>query len=147
MLGSELGRGPDAHVMALKEDRHGPPADQRGRRHRPRAPPGHHRLARKIPGVPIIPRFLAGHDHPAAEDLAHLVVGQRRPVGFGQLPAHAVDEVLRAGHRASLRVTPPASSVITAATAKDRIEADIQLAGVKPMNRPAEVQADAHQDT
>ena len=34
-----------------------------------------------------------------------------------------------------------------AATAKDRIEADIQLAGVKPMSCPNEVHADAHQDT
>src|SRR5271155_2444408 len=41
----------------------------------------------------------------------------------------------------------PAGRVIAAATAKDRIEADIQLAGVKPRSWPNEVQAAAHQDT
>ncbi len=39
------------------------------------------------------------------------------------------------------------AAVSTAATAKDRMDADIQLAGVKPMARPAEVQAEAHHDT
>jgi len=41
----------------------------------------------------------------------------------------------------------PVSSVITAATAKDRIEADIQVAGVKSMACPMDVHAEAHQDT
>ena len=41
----------------------------------------------------------------------------------------------------------PASRVIAAATQKDRIDADIQLAGVKPMSRPNDVYAEAHQDT
>jgi len=41
----------------------------------------------------------------------------------------------------------PASRVITAATQKDRIDADIQLAGVKPMRCPKEVHAEAHHDT
>ena len=36
---------------------------------------------------------------------------------------------------------------IAAATANDKIEADIQLAGVKPMSCPKDVHADAHQDT
>jgi hypothetical protein len=39
------------------------------------------------------------------------------------------------------------SNVITAATQKDRIDADIQLCGVKPMSCPNDVQAEAHQDT
>jgi hypothetical protein len=39
------------------------------------------------------------------------------------------------------------ATVTAAATAKDRIEADIQLAGVKPMSCPNDVQAEAHQDT
>ena len=34
----------------------------------------------------------------------------------------------------------------TAATANDRIEADIQLAGVKPICRPAQPQALTHQE-
>ena len=33
------------------------------------------------------------------------------------------------------------------ATQKDRIEADIQVAGVKPMSCPADVHAETHQDT
>jgi hypothetical protein len=37
--------------------------------------------------------------------------------------------------------------VITAATPKDRIDADIQLAGAKPMVCPIDVHAEAHQDT
>jgi hypothetical protein len=37
--------------------------------------------------------------------------------------------------------------VTAAATANDRIEADIQLAGLNPMSWPNEVHADAHQDT
>jgi hypothetical protein len=41
----------------------------------------------------------------------------------------------------------PTSSVIPAATANDRIDADIQLAGVKPRNRATDVHAEAHQDT
>jgi hypothetical protein len=48
---------------------------------------------------------------------------------------------------AASRVRAPVSRVIAAATAKERIEADIQLAGVKPMACPIEVQAEAHQDT
>jgi hypothetical protein len=37
--------------------------------------------------------------------------------------------------------------VTAAATAKDRIDADIQLAGVNPRKRATEVHAEAHQDT
>jgi hypothetical protein len=37
--------------------------------------------------------------------------------------------------------------VVTAATANDRIDADIQLAGRKPANRATDVHADTHQDT
>jgi hypothetical protein len=58
-----------------------------------------------------------------------------------------LEEVRPAGHRVSQRTRPPTSSVITAATPKDRIEADIQLAGVKPMRRPNDVHADTHHDT
>jgi hypothetical protein len=39
----------------------------------------------------------------------------------------------------------PVSSVITAATPKDRIDADIQLDGAKPMVCPIDVHAQAHQ--
>ena len=120
----------DAQVMAFDEDRRGAQADQRGGRHRPRAAPGHH----------------GG----AAEDLAELLAGQRGPVRFGEFAAHAVDGMRRAGQRAgreSQRAIPPTSSVITAATAKDRIDADIQLCGVNPMSRPNDVHAETHQDT
>jgi len=42
---------------------------------------------------------------------------------------------------------PLTSSVIIPAAQKDMIEADIQPAGVKPMSRPNEDHAEAHQDT
>jgi len=48
----------------------------------------------------------------------------------------------RAGVR---RVSAPVSSLITAATPKHRIDADIQLAGAKPMVCPIDVHAEAHQ--
>ena len=41
----------------------------------------------------------------------------------------------------------PASRIIAAATPNERIDADIQLAGVKPMSCPKDVHAEAHQDT
>jgi hypothetical protein len=37
--------------------------------------------------------------------------------------------------------------VITAATVKDRIEADIQVAGLKPIACPMDVHAETHHDT
>jgi hypothetical protein len=37
--------------------------------------------------------------------------------------------------------------VVAAATQKDRIDADIQLAAVKPMSCPKEVHAVAHHET
>jgi hypothetical protein len=37
--------------------------------------------------------------------------------------------------------------VATAATRKEQIDADIQVAGVNPIARAAWVQADAHQET
>ena len=42
---------------------------------------------------------------------------------------------------------PLTSSVIIPAAQKDRIDADIQLAGVNPMSCPNEDHAEAHQDT
>jgi hypothetical protein len=53
----------------------------------------------------------------------------------------------RHGHLRIRRVRAPVSRVITAATQKDRIDADIQLAGLKPMACPMDVHAEAHQDT
>ena len=50
-------------------------------------------------------------------------------------------------YRRSSRATPLTSSVNIPAAQKDRIDADIQLAGVNPMSRPNEDHADAHQDT
>ena len=90
-----------------------------------------------------------------AQDAAQLVVGQRGPVGLGQLTAQAVDGVRAGlaiahrfpGSRRSHRASPPTVRVTAAATVKDRIDADIQLAGVKPMSRPNEVHPAAHQDT
>ena len=37
--------------------------------------------------------------------------------------------------------------MIVAATPKDRIEADIQVAGLKPIARPTDVHPEAHHDT
>jgi hypothetical protein len=51
------------------------------------------------------------------------------------------------GNRFRSLATPLTRIVTAAAAAKDRIEADIQSAGVKPMARPAAVHAEAHQDT
>jgi hypothetical protein len=36
---------------------------------------------------------------------------------------------------------------MTVATPKDKIDADIQLAGVKPIDRATDLQAETHQDT
>ena len=49
--------------------------------------------------------------------------------------------------RVASRASQPTSRVISAATAKDRIEADIQLCGLKPMSRPNDVHAETHQET
>src|ERR1700759_4542225 len=49
--------------------------------------------------------------------------------------------------RRTARASPPATSGSTPDTQNDRIDADIQLAGVKPMSFPKDVHADAHQDT
>jgi hypothetical protein len=58
-----------------------------------------------------------------------------------------VDGVRALAHGLRRRRSGPAATVTAAATANDRIEADIQLAGVKPMSWPNDVHADAHQDT
>ncbi len=50
-------------------------------------------------------------------------------------------------YRRITRASHPASSVSTADTQKDMIDADIQAAGVKPMSCPKDVHAEAHQDT
>ncbi len=50
-------------------------------------------------------------------------------------------------YRRRSRATPLTSSVNIPAVQKDRMEADIQPAGVKPMSRPNEDHAEAHQDT
>lgn len=44
-------------------------------------------------------------------------------------------------------MSQPASRVATAATRKDRIEADIQLAGWKPISWDMWLQAVTHQET
>ena len=144
VFGRQLGGGADAEVVALDEDSRVPVPDQRGGGHRPRAAPDHHRRA---PQAARIARL--------AQDAAQLVIGQRGPVGLGQLTAHAVDGVRPGlaiahrfpGSRRSHRARPPTARVTAAATAKDRIDADIQLAGVKPMSRPNEVHPEAHHDT
>jgi len=156
VFGRELGGGADAEVVALDEDGRIAVPDQRGGGHRARAAPGHHGLAAQAARV-------TG----PAQDPAQLAVRQRGPVGFGQLTAHAVDGVrprdgtytrdprysgVAFAHRSpgsprGQRASPPTSKVTAAATAKDRIEADIQLAGVKPMSCPNELHAEAHQDT
>src|ERR1700722_3182011 len=53
----------------------------------------------------------------------------------------------RSYSRVVSRASQPTSRVISAATANDRIDADIQLCGLKPMSRPNDVHAEAHQDT
>jgi len=135
VLGGELSGGTDADVVALDENGRVTEPNQRGGRHRPRTAPGHHGLAAQASGVA------------AAQDAAQFVVGQRGPVGFGQVPAQAVNTVRARGQRLRQRSRKPISSVTAAATLKDRIEADIQLAGVKPMSCPIDVHAEAHQDT
>ena len=135
MLDRELLGGADADVVTLDEDRDVSVPDQRGGRHRPRAAPGDHGLAAE-------PAWVA-----SAQDAEQLVVGEREPVGFGQLTAHAVNGVRALGQALRQRCSRPPATVIAAATVNDRIEADIQLAGAKPMSWPNDVQADAHQDT
>ncbi len=135
VLDRELLRGADADVVTLDEDRDVSVPDQRGGRHRPRAAPDDHGLAAEPARVT------------PAQDAEQLVVGERQPVGFGQLTAHAVNGVRALGQALRQRCSRPPATVIAAATANDRIEADIQLAGVKPMSWPNDVQADAHQDT
>ena len=83
----------------------------------------------------------------AAQDAAELVVGEREPVGCGQVTAHTGNGVRDCAQARRQRCSAPAATVTAAATANDRIEADIQLAGVKPMAWPNDVHADAHQDT
>ena len=86
VLGCELLRGADADVVALDEDHHVAVPDQRGGRHRPGAAPGHH-------GQAAEPARVA-----AAQDGEQLVVGEREPVGFGQVTAHAVNDVRALTH-------------------------------------------------
>ena len=135
MFGGELAGRADAEVVALDEDGRVAVPDQRGGGHRPRAAPDHHRVAAQAAGIG------------AAQHAAQLVVGDREPVGFGQLAAHAVNGVRGLAQRRGQRGTGPVATVTAAATAKDRIEADIQLAGMKPMSWPNDIQAEAHQDT
>jgi len=153
VLGGELGRVPDGAVVTLHEDGQLAHSGERGRGHRPRAAPGHDRRVR---------------GSVAPEDGGDLVVGKRWPVRCGELMAHAMDGVraldgVRAvarggavGHGQTAgsarrllisRAAPPASRVITAAATKDKMDADIQLSGVKPMSWPKDVHAEAHQDT
>jgi hypothetical protein len=74
----------------------------------------------------------------------HDIHQYQRDVVFAIQDFYSLPAVLR-GRIA--RVSQPASSVSTADTQNDRIDADIQLAGVKPMSFPKDVHADAHQDT
>ena len=54
----------------------------------------------------------------------------------------------RFGRRGLARpASQPTSRVIRAATANDRIEADIQLCAVKSISRPNDVHAETHQET
>ena len=156
MLGGELSGGPDPGIVPLEEQASaaaavtvvtGPPAGppgQPGGRHRPGTPPGDHRLRRQASQVT---RLVVTEDGP---DLGR---GERVPVRLGQLLAHAVNQaggpcVPGAGHaarRARARSGTP-SSVITAATANEQTDADIQLAGVKPIRCRTQVHAETHQE-
>ena len=95
VLGRELLRGADADVVALDEDHRVAVPDQGGGRHRPRAAPGHHGPAAKAARVA------------AAQDAEQLVVGEREPVGFGQVTAHAVDSVRALAHGLRRRRSGP----------------------------------------
>lgn len=75
VLRGELAGGADAEVVALDEDGRVAVPDQRGGRHRPRAAPGHDRLAAQAARVA------------AAQDAAELIVRQRQPVELAQLTA------------------------------------------------------------
>jgi len=96
--------------MPLHDNRPVPGLDQPGRGHRPGTMPQHDRIA-------------------LAEHATNLVVGERRPVRCDEFLAHAVHGMT--GH---LRITPVAR-VAAAATANDRIDADIQGCAVKWMSR------------
>src|SRR5271165_2701555 len=94
----------------------------------------------ELPGVVLEPQAL--RHVPGVERVAPVPV----------LPARGADENWHGSYRyprrrRASRVSPPNSSVNAAATQKDRIDADIQLAGVKPMACPADVHAETHQDT
>ena len=129
VLRCELLRGADADVVALDEDHRVAVPDQRGGRHRPGAAPGHH-------GPAAEPARVA-----AAQDGEQLVVGEREPVGFGQVTTHAMNGVRALAHGLRRRLSGPAATVTAAATPNDRIEADIQLAGVKPMSWPSVIRS------
>ena len=100
VLDRELLGGADAEVVTLDEDRDVSVPDQRGGRHRPRAAPGDHGLAAE-------PARVA-----SAQDAEQLVVGEREPVGFGQLTAHAVNGVRALGQALRQRCSRPPATVM-----------------------------------
>ena len=78
VLGGQLRGGPDEHVVAFDENLRAAAVHQGRRGHRPGTAPPDRRLA----GGPRVP----------GQHRAHLRVGERRPVGLDEVPAHAVRE-------------------------------------------------------
>ena len=98
------------------------------------------------PGEVILTPPDEWHWHGAAPDhfMTHLTItegpGDDRPNRTGASTSPTRSTAAAEGQRWTARV-------ITAATAKDRMDADIQLAGVKPIASPIEVQVEAHHET
>ncbi len=157
VLGLELFGGADRPVVTLHEDRTATVADDGCRRHRSRARP--HHLGRGItpnpPGVEECPehgRKLVGRERrPVRLDelLAHSVhetTSCRRGPGLAHVRASVPSTAGRACRRVMRRPMPPSASVSTALTAKEQIDADIQLSALKPIKWPNFVHAVTHQE-